>query len=155
MGEEDTLRTAATTDNPSLSLVSLYEISKLLTASVDLHASLRAVLNLMSSYLEMRRGVVAIVADANSLDIVAAAGPPQDGRGGETLALPAQVARSILKGEMPFVTEDVAEHPLLADYVAPSGALDDERVSFIGVPIKTVGRPFGVLAIARVWNEAT
>jgi len=56
---------------------------------------------------------------------------------------------------MPFVSENVAEHPLLEDYIGASGALDDERVSFVAVPIKTVGRPFGVLAVARVWTEAS
>jgi Nif-specific regulatory protein len=139
-------------EQAALSLVSLYEISKILSSSTNLAASLRAVLNLMSSYLEMRRGVVAIVDEAGALEVVAscpgrAVGDPAD--------LPEEVARRILAGQMPFVTENAADHPLLADYVGASGALDDERVSLIGVPIKTFGRPFGVLAVARVWNDAT
>ena len=65
------------------------------------------------------------------------------------------MAESILSGHVPYVTEDVAEHPLLADYVRDAAVVDGERVSFIGVPIKTIGRPFGVLAIARVWDDET
>lgn len=137
----------------SLALVGIYEISKILTATTNLEGSLRAVLNLMSSYLEMRRGVVAIVDGAGALSVAAAASlSPRAIEAGEA-DLPEELATRILSGQMPFVSENVAEHPLLADYVGASGALDDERVSFVAVPIKTVGRPFGVLAIARVWSE--
>src|SRR5512134_98179 len=134
----------------ALALVGIYEISKILTATTNLEGSLRAVLNLMSSYLEMRRGVVAIIDGEGALSVVAAAclSPAAIESGAADLLQ--EVAARILAGQMPFVTENVAEHPLLADYVGSSGALDDERVSFVGVPIKTVGRPFGVLAIARV-----
>jgi len=145
----------ARADAASLSLVSIYEISKILTATVSLEGSLRAVLNLMSSYMEMRRGVVAILGEDSSLSVVAAAclSPTAISQGAADL--PQEVAARILTGQMPFVTENVADHPLLADYVGASGAIDDERVSFVGVPIKTIGRPFGVLAVARVWNDIT
>lgn len=139
----------------ALALVGIYEISKILAATTSLEGSLRAVLNLMSSYLEMRRGVVAIIDDAGALSVVAAAClSPRAIESGEA-DLPQELAARILSGQMPFVSENVAEHPLLADYVGASGALDDERVSFVAVPIKTVGRPFGVLAVARVWTQAT
>jgi Nif-specific regulatory protein len=140
-------------DSVALSLVSIYEISKILTATVNLEGSLRAVLNLLSSYMEMRRGVVAILDDEGALSVVAAACLSPSAIESGAADLPEEVASRILAGQMPFVTENVAEHPLLADYVGASGALEDERVSFVGVPIKTVGRPFGVLAIARVWDE--
>jgi Nif-specific regulatory protein len=139
----------------SLALVGIYEISKILAATTNLEGSLRAVLNLMSSYLEMRRGVVAIVGEAGALSVVAAAClSPRAIEAGEA-DLPEELAMRILSGQMPFVSENVAEHPLLADYVGASGALDDERVSFVAVPIKTIGRPFGVLAVARMWTDPT
>ncbi|MFO1127283.1 MAG: nif-specific transcriptional activator NifA [Rhodospirillales bacterium] len=140
-------------DLASLSLVSLYEISKILSSSTNLAAALRAVLNLMSSYLQMRRGVVAIVDEAGTLEIVASCPGRAIGESGSA-DLPEEVARRILAGQMPFVTENVAEHPLLVEYLGTSGAVDGERVSLIGVPIKTFGRPFGVLAVARVWTDA-
>lgn len=142
-------------DSASLSLVTIYEISKILSTTVNLESSLRAVLNLMSSYMEMRRGVVAITGDDGALSVVAAAGLSPAAIEHGAADLPHELATRILSGQMPFVTEDVADHPLLSDYVGASGAIDDERVSFFGVPIKTVGRPFGVLAVARVWNDVT
>ena len=46
---------AAAETKASRSLVNVYEISKILTSSDDLRAQLRAVLNLLASYMEMRR----------------------------------------------------------------------------------------------------
>ncbi|MFO1145521.1 MAG: sigma 54-interacting transcriptional regulator [Rhodospirillales bacterium] len=155
IAERDTIAAAHERANAaSLALVGIYEISKILAATTSLEGSLRAVLNLMSSYLEMRRGVVAIVDQAGGLSVIAAAClSPRAIEQGEA-DLPQEIAARILSGQMPFVSENVAEHPLLEDYIGASGALDDERVSFVAVPIKTVGRPFGVLAVARVWTEA-
>ena len=145
--------TAETRTSNALSLISIYEISKILTSSFNLEGTLRAVLNLLSSYMEMRRGVVAIVGEDNELKVVAAAGlsPGEVSRG--VADLPSEVAARVLSGQMPHVIEDVTEDPLLADYVRVPDLLDDEKISFIAVPIKTVGKPFGALAIARVWND--
>ncbi len=139
----------------ALSLVSLYEISKMLTASANLEATLRAVLNLLSCYMEMRRGVVALTGDDSQLHVVAAAGMSVRDMNAGAANLPGEVGAHILSGEMPMVAEDVAEMPSLAGYLGASNVLEDERVSFIGVPIRTFGKPFGVLAIARVWGEET
>ncbi len=145
--------TAESRTSNALSLISIYEISKILTSSMNLEGTLRAVLNLLSSYMEMRRGVVAILGEDNELKVVAAAGlsPGEVSRG--VADLPVEVAARVLSGQMPHVIEDVAEDPLLADYVRVPDLLDDEKISFIAVPIKTVSKPFGALAIARVWND--
>lgn len=139
-----------TAADSSHSLVSLYEISKILTSSPTLEGALRAVLNLLSSYLQMRHGVVAITGEEGDLRVVASAV-----RGKGAASLPREAAERILAGQMPFVTENVDDDPLLADYVRAPGMLDDEKISFIGVPIKTVAKPFGVLAIDRIWSDQT
>jgi Nif-specific regulatory protein len=143
----------STRNKAALSLVSLYEISKILTSSVNLRASLRAVLNLMATYMDMRHGVVAIVGEDGCLDTVSAPGGRAPDADSDRTDVSEEVAELILSGQMPFVTETISEHPLLADFIGACGALDGERVSFIGVPIKTVGRPFGLLAVARVWTS--
>ena len=136
----------------ALSLNSLYEISKILSASLNLEATLRAVLNILSSYMDMRRGVVAIVGEDGDLNVVAASGISPRAVSEGAADLPTEVASRILAGQMPFVTENIADDPLLADCMRVPDALDDETVSLIAVPIKTFGKPFGVLAIARVWD---
>ena len=146
---------AVTESKASLSLVSMYEISKILTSPVDLQAQLRAVLNLLASYMEMRRGIVAITDSEGSLRILAAAGLSSSAVNDGAADMPAEIAARIVAGQAPFVTENVADDPLLAEYVKVPSVLEDEKVSFIAVPIKTLGIPFGCLAIARVWRRKT
>ena len=146
---------AVTESKASLSLVSMYEISKILTSSVDLQAQLRSVLNLLASYMEMRRGIVAITDGHGSLRVLAAAGLSSSAVNDGAADMPGEIAARIVAGQAPFVTENVADDPLLAKYVRVPSALDDEKVSFIAVPIKTFGKPFGCLAIARVWRMKT
>ena len=146
---------AFTEGKASLSLVSMYEISKILTSTEDLQAQLRAVLNLLASYMEMRRGIVAVTDGSGALRVVAAAGLSSSAVNDGAADMPAEIAARIVAGEAPFVTENVAEDPLLAEYVRVPNVLDDEIVSFIAVPIKTRGIPFGCLAIARVWRRKT
>ncbi len=140
-------------NSTALSLVSIYEISKILCSSLDLERTLRDVLNLLSSYLQMRRGMVALKGPDGHLNVLAAAGmSPMAVRHGAA-RLPRGVAERIISSEMPFVAPNVAEDPMLADHQAMmSPPDDDERVSFIGVPVKTTGKPFGVLAVDRVWT---
>ena len=139
----------------SLSLVSVYEISKILTSSLDLQGRLRSVLNLMASYMEMRRGIVAIADSEGDLKVVAAAGLSASAVNDGAADMPREIAHRIMAGQAPFVTESVTDDPLLAAYVRVPNVLEDESVSFIAVPIKTFGKPFGCLAVARVRNGAT
>jgi Nif-specific regulatory protein len=139
----------------SLSLVNIYEISKILTSTLDLQGQLRAVLNLLASYMEMRRGIVAITDGEGSLRILAAAGLSSTAVADGAADMPAEIAARIVAGQVPFVTENVADDPLLAEYVRVPNVLDDETVSFVAVPIKTFGKPFGCLAVARVWRHKT
>ena len=87
--------------------------------------------------------------------VVAAAGLSANAVNDGAADLPEAIAERIMAGQAPFVTEDVAEDPLLAEYVRLPNVLEDETVSFIAVPIRTVGKPFGCLAVARVWRQVT
>ncbi|MDE2090223.1 MAG: nif-specific transcriptional activator NifA, partial [Gammaproteobacteria bacterium] len=57
-----------------LELIVIYEIGKILSASLDLQKSIRQVLGVLSSYLEMRRGMVSLVQTSGDLHVVSASG---------------------------------------------------------------------------------
>ena len=139
----------------SLSLISIYEISKILSSSLDLQGVLRDVLNLLSSYLQMRHGLVALQGEGELLTVVAAAGMSPRAVAGGAASLPRLAADRILSSEIPLVVPDISEDPLLAEHNSPSDLGDGERACFIGVPVKTLGRPFGVLTVERVWTPAS
>src|ERR1700690_3996360 len=62
-------RTAGEADRE---LITLYEISKILSSSLDFARSERAVLNVLLSYLDMHHGVVSMVHQSEQLHIVGA-----------------------------------------------------------------------------------
>ncbi|HCA27912.1 MAG TPA: nif-specific transcriptional activator NifA, partial [Betaproteobacteria bacterium] len=68
-------------------LITIYEISKILSSSFDLHKTLHNVLNLLSSHLQMKRSMVSLVEEADdALQVVAAAGlSPEEIRRGRFL----------------------------------------------------------------------
>jgi len=141
-------------NSSALSLISIYEISKILSSSLNLEKTLREVVNLLSSYLEMRRGMVTLVDDKSQMEVVAAAGMTpealkRDGGSKLASALVALMARVVNTG-MPIVIPNLAEEPLVAEADGGLAILEDEVVAFIGVPIKAADKTIGVLSIDRV-----
>jgi len=141
-----------TPNTTALSLISLYEISKMLSSSLDLERTLLDILNLLASYLQMRRGTIAVTGDDGKLTVIAAAGLSPGAVRGGAARLPLGIARSTLSSGMPYVVQDVTAEPALAGHVALYNLVEGERVSLIAVPLKTVGKPFGVLMIDRIWG---
>ena len=88
-------------DTPSVQLVTIYEISKILGSSLDLHKTLRGVLNLLSSHLHMQRSMVSLVQEDGELQVVAAVGlSPEEIRRGRFMAGEGVTGR-ILQSGMP------------------------------------------------------
>lgn len=145
----------ASTSSSALSLISLYEIGKILTNSLDLGNTLRDVLNVLSCYLELRRGVVALKDESGALKILAAANMSTRAAQNGGATLPAGAAEQILRSAMPFVVPNVEEDPILGHEPLPADAAlqDGAMVSFIGVPMKTLGQTLGVIAVERVWTH--
>ncbi len=133
-----------------LEITTIYEISKVLSSSLDLSKTLRDVLNLLGSQLGIRRGMVSLVQDSGELHLVGAVGlsdaEVQRGR-----YLPGEgLTGRIFASAMPCVVPNVAEEPL---FLNRTGTLHevglDGDAAFIGVPIKAGGTTVGVLSILR------
>ena len=145
---------ASTNKNASaLSLMTLYEVSKILTSSLDLERMLAEVLNLLASYLGMRLGTVCLANGGGGLDVIAAAGMNRDMLRKAGIAPPHELVGRILSSGMPMVIPNLADEPMSADWQAPRGMVDGEIVSFIGVPIRTAEKTIGVLSIDRIWDH--
>lgn len=134
----------------ALSLISLYEISKILSSSLDLEKTFHDVLNLLSSYLQMRRGVVALSDGRGDVTLAAVNGLSRDALRRGACTYPLKALRRVIDTSMPSVISNAHEDPLFADYLPPvEGA---EVVSIIAVPIKGSDRTYGALSIERPWD---
>lgn len=134
----------------ALSLVGIYEISKILGSTLNLERALHDVLNILSSYLHMRNGAVVLSDGARNLEIAAAVGLPPEGD--PRRRYPFQAVEKVVSTGLPLVEVNAAEEPLLASYVGAGAVLDDETVSFLCVPIKSANQTLGALSVERTWG---
>ncbi|MBB6308117.1 nif-specific transcriptional activator NifA [Xanthobacter tagetidis] len=136
-----------------VALTGIYEISKILTAPNRLETTLASVVNLLSSFMQMRHGVISLLADDGIPDITVGVGWNEGTDQRYRARLPEKAIGQVVATAVPLVAENVASHPAFSPADAMAlGATDEVRVSFIGVPIRVGGRVIGTLTIDRVWD---
>lgn len=137
-----------------IALTGIFELSKILTAPARLETTLSNVVNLLQSFLQMRHGVVALLADDGIPDITVGAGWSEGNDERYRLRLPRKAIDQVVATAIPLVAENIATHPAFseADRLA-LGANDTTRVSFIGVPIRIDSKVVGTLSVDRIWDE--
>ncbi|WP_245689292.1 nif-specific transcriptional activator NifA [Roseospirillum parvum] len=135
----------------SAPLICIYEISKILTSSRSLDASLHDVLNLLSSYLEMRRGTVVLAAEGGDAPrVVAVSGLSMEAVGRGELRYPLEAARQVIDQALPMVVPDIAQDPMFEGSDLALGVLDEEEaMAFLAVPLKAAEKTLGCLSVAR------
>ncbi|MFA6022255.1 MAG: sigma 54-interacting transcriptional regulator, partial [Rhodospirillales bacterium] len=130
-------------------LIGIYEIGKVLGSTFDLDRALHDVLNILSSYLQMRHGVVTLDDGSDEQILAAVTGMSlREARDGG-LKYPMAAIRPVLEGSMPMVVPSAVGDPGLADYIAEFLDPDDDSLAFLCVPVKTNDRPFGTLSVLR------
>ena len=138
----------------ALPLIGIYEISKVLGSTLDLDRALHDVLNILSSYLHMRHGAILLKED-DGLAVVAVAGMSLKLVRSGAVPYPIAAAGKVVATSIPLVVPDAADDDLLAEYAEQAMGVDDEKLSFFCVPIKTTGRPFGALSVERGWDGSS
>jgi Nif-specific regulatory protein len=134
----------------NLEVSTIYEISKILSSSLDLAKIVREVLLLLSSHLGIQRGMVSLLQDSGELHMIGAVGlSSEEMRRGRYLSGEGITGRVLTTGR-PYVVPDIAREPL---FLNRTGALDalaaDQTSAFIGVPIKAGRESIGVMSIVR------
>lgn len=131
-----------------LELVTIYEISKILTASLDFQRAVRETLNVMLTHLGMQHGVVSLVQEEGKLHVVGAAGVPFAEDEDIVLDTETGVAGQIIRTGSPMVVPDITRDSL---FVNRTGR-DLSRcvgVALIAVPIKDNREIIGILSVDR------
>lgn len=133
----------------NIQLVTVYEVSKILNSSLDLHKTMRSVLNVLSSHLQMLRGMVALVEENGDLQVIAATGMEQDNIAQGRFKRGEGVMGSILKSGVPAVIPDISKEALFLNRTGSRKTKNKTIISFIGVPIKVGRECIGVLSFDR------
>ncbi|HUI22044.1 MAG TPA: nif-specific transcriptional activator NifA [Methylocella sp.] len=142
----------AFSNRAEIALHGVYEISKILATPARLETTLSNVLKLLSSFLEMRHGLIALLDDSGSPEVAVGVGWNEENAKSHFDRIPERAIGQIVTTKMPVVVENVAKNPLFSDWPASEECKAGSRVSFIGVPIKERDRVIGTLTIDRVWD---
>ncbi|WP_075218056.1 nif-specific transcriptional activator NifA [Mongoliimonas terrestris] len=135
-----------------MALSGIYEISKILTSARSLESCLANIVAILSSFMQMRRGMI-LMLDAEGTPEMAATSGPSASRPMKAASLvPQKAIDQIVATQVPLVIENIAEHPVFRGSVYLMVAPTRSIVSFIGVPIKADGRVIGTLSIDREWD---
>jgi Nif-specific regulatory protein len=125
-------------------LYGVYEISKLLASPARLEVTLAGVVQLLSSFLDMRHGLIALLSESGAPEIAVGSGWSEFTAREYFDQLPDRAIGRIVATNMPLVVRSIREDPLWDNW-----DFSDGDVSFIGVPIRESGHVIGTLTIDR------
>ena len=133
-----------------IALVGVYEISKILASTNRLEVILSGVLSLLSSFLDMGHGLIALLNAAGDPEMVVGSGWSESNAKRYFDRLPERAVGQIVATKMPLVVPNVLTSPLFAGVDlqgwGPEGGVP---FSLVGVPIKDGEQVVGTLTIDR------
>jgi Nif-specific regulatory protein len=140
---------SSTSITNKVALLTIYEISKILSSSLELSKTLRQVLNVITTHLNMQRGMVCVLQDIEDLRIIASIGFSQEEILRGRFAKGEGVTGRIFQTGFPAVVPNIAHEPLFLNRTGAKRLIKDQAISFLGVPIKIGRETIGVLSFER------
>ncbi|MGZ8460296.1 MAG: GAF domain-containing protein, partial [Candidatus Deferrimicrobiaceae bacterium] len=152
MGPE---RSSRDLEQQILELTTLYEISKVLTESLDLEVTCTKVLRLLSQLLGMQRGTFMMRDPGSSrLSIVAAHGMTREEITRGKYKVGEGIVGRVVSTGSPIVVPSIGEEPLFLDRTGARAHLPDRGIiTFLCVPVKVGGEIVGVLSVDRLFED--
>ncbi len=136
----------------TLEITALYEISKLLGSSLNLKSNLRGVMKVLSEYLDMKRGTVALRSN-NELTILAAHGMSEEEIKRGRYKLGEGIIGRVAKLGSPIVIPNIGDEPLFLNKTGAREAIKKENIAFLCLPIKFKDEVLGVLSVDRLFGS--
>ena len=131
----------------------LYEITKAIHSTLDLRIALYKVLELLSQYLGMNRGSIALLnPDTSEIYIEVAHGISSSEKTKGRYKLGEGVTGRVIETGRPMAVPQIDEDPLFLDRTGARKRIDKSKISFICVPIKDGSRVVGALSADRVFK---
>lgn len=135
-------------------ITALYEISKLLGSSLNLKANLRGVMKVLSEYLDMKRGTVAL-RTKGEVSIIAAHGMSEEEIKRGRYRLGEGIIGRVAKLGSPIVIPNIGDEPLFLNKTGARKTIRKENIAFLCVPIKFKDETLGVLSVDRLFGSRT
>jgi Nif-specific regulatory protein len=135
-----------------IELITIYEICRILGASLDIARTFRVALNVLAAHLELPRAMI-VMSPGNDNDVLlrvhSYVGLSQEQAERGQWHYGEGVIGHVYATGMPVVVPDVAQAPEFLDRTGAFGGQDDRMMAFVVVPLKTDKAVVGVLAAQR------
>jgi len=131
-------------------ITALYEISKILGSSLNLRQNLKGVMRVLSEYLDMNRGTVAL-RDGNEVTIVIAHGMTDEEVKRGRYKLGEGIIGQVAKHGSPIVIPNIGDEPLFLNKTGSRKAINKGNIAFLCVPVKFKNEILGVLSVDRLF----
>ncbi len=133
-------------------LTALYEVARLVASSLDLEATLTAILRALAEHLDMSRGTLTLLDPENGqLAVRASHGLTKSEMKRGLYKVGEGITGRIYASGAPFVVPDITREPLFLDRTGARRDVAKENVSFIGVPVAVHGKTIGVLTVDKLF----
>jgi Nif-specific regulatory protein len=133
----------------------LYEISKALNEHLDLKRSLYKVLDILSSSMEMVRGIITLLDPLrNEIHIEVAHGISRSTIERVRYKLGEGVTGQVIETGKAVAIARISEEPRFLDRTASRRRQETREISFFCVPIKKGNQVIGALSVDRPYDEA-
>lgn len=137
-------------DRKKAEITALYEISKILGSSLNLKQNIRGVLRVLSEYLDMKRGTVALRTN-NEVKIVTAFGMTEEEIKKGRYKLGEGIIGQVAKHGSPIVIPNIGDEPLFLNKTGSRKTINKENIAFLCVPMKFKNEILGVLSVDRLF----
>jgi Nif-specific regulatory protein len=139
-------------DRKIVELTTLYEVAKLASSSLDLDATLGAILHALSVFMEMERGTLTLMDEkAGVLQVRASYGLSKSERLRGTYKAGEGITGKVFETGKPFIVPDIKSEPLFLNRTQARGDIKKENISFLGVPVKVRNSVIGVLSVDKLF----
>ena len=139
-------------DYKKTELSALYEISKILGSSLNLKVNLRSAMRVLSEFMDMNRGTVALK-ENNEIVIVTAYGLTEDEIRRGRYKLGEGIIGRVAKLGSPIVIPNVGDEPLFLNRTGSRKEINKDNIAFLCVPIKYKSEVLGVLSVDRLFSS--
>jgi Nif-specific regulatory protein len=136
-------------DRASLELLTVYQVSKILGASLDVHKTFREALNVMTSMMGWRRSTVILQSDDGVLCGMCAVGLSREESARLTFSVGEGIVGRVFATGVPMVVPDIRAEPLFLNRSGASDQSPGDTIAYLAVPIKADRRTLGVITMDR------
>jgi Nif-specific regulatory protein len=140
-------------DRASVELLTIYQVSKILGSSLDIHKTFREALNVLTSMMGWRRAAVILQSDDGVLCGMCAVGLSREESSRLSFSVGEGIVGRVFATGVPMVVPDIKAEPL---FLNRSGAADQsptDTIAYLAVPIKADRRTLGVVTMDRRVSE--